>query len=67
MLHDYICRNHYLSFFSFRDIIADMKVGKKQNGRSNARPSSQIRFDEDGQGYTQDRGITGELDAVRTR
>ncbi|XP_051749308.1 28S ribosomal protein S31, mitochondrial [Ctenopharyngodon idella] len=49
------------------DIIADMKVGKRQNGRSNARPSSQIRFDDDGQGYTQDRGITGELDAVRTR
>lgn len=49
------------------DIISDMKVGKRQNGRSNARPSSQIRFDDDGQGYTQDRGITGELDAVRTR
>ncbi|XP_067295185.1 28S ribosomal protein S31, mitochondrial [Pseudorasbora parva] len=48
-------------------IIADMKVGKRQNGRANARPSSQIRFDDDGQGYTQDRGITGELDAVRTR
>lgn len=56
-----------MSLFSFRDIIADMKVGKRQNGRSNARPSSQIRFDDDGQGYTQDKGVTGELDAVRTR
>lgn len=48
-------------------IIADMKVGKRPNGRSNARPTSQIRFDDDGKGYTQDRGITGELDAVRRR
>lgn len=49
------------------DIIADMKVGKRQNGRTNARPTSQIRFDDDGRGYTQDRGITSELDAVRRR
>ncbi|XP_016340595.1 small ribosomal subunit protein mS31 [Sinocyclocheilus anshuiensis] len=48
-------------------IIADMKVGRRTNGRSNARPTSQIRFDDDGKGYTQDRGITGELDAVRRR
>lgn len=49
-------------------IIADMKVGgRKTNGRSSARPTSQIRFDDDGKGYTQDRGITGELDAVRRR
>lgn len=48
-------------------IIADMKVGRRPNGRSNARPASQIRFDDDGKGYTQDRGITGELDAVRRR
>ncbi|XP_052412013.1 28S ribosomal protein S31, mitochondrial [Carassius gibelio] len=48
-------------------IIADMKVGRRTNGRSSARPSSQIRFDDDGKGYTQDRGITGELDAVRRR
>ncbi|XP_035637176.1 28S ribosomal protein S31, mitochondrial isoform X2 [Oncorhynchus keta] len=43
-------------------IIADMKVGKKFNGRQNARPANQIRFDEDGRGYTHDRGITAELD-----
>lgn len=49
------------------DIIADMKVGKRQNSRSNGRPTSQIRFDDDGRGYTQDRGITGELDGVRRR
>ncbi|KAI7813682.1 28S ribosomal protein S31, mitochondrial [Triplophysa rosa] len=49
------------------DIIADMKVGKRQNGRTSARPTSQIRFDDDGRGYTQDRGITSELDAVRRR
>ncbi|KAL2094450.1 hypothetical protein ACEWY4_009169 [Coilia grayii] len=51
------------------NIIADMKVGRRANGRSDAWPSNQIRFDEDGRGYTQDRdrGITGELDAVRRR
>ncbi|XP_041750428.1 28S ribosomal protein S31, mitochondrial [Coregonus clupeaformis] len=43
-------------------IIADMKVGKRPNGRQNARPANQIRFDEDGRGYTHDRGITAELD-----
>lgn len=43
-------------------IIADMKVGKKPNGRQNTRPANQIRFDEDGRGYTHDRGITAELD-----
>ncbi|XP_016413603.1 small ribosomal subunit protein mS31 [Sinocyclocheilus rhinocerous] len=48
-------------------IIADMKVGRRTNGRSNASPTSHIRFDDDGKGYTQDRGITGELDAVRRR
>ncbi|XP_051520747.1 28S ribosomal protein S31, mitochondrial-like [Myxocyprinus asiaticus] len=49
------------------NIIADMKVGKRQNGRTNARPTSQIRFDDDGQGYIQDKGITSKLDAVRKR
>uniref|UniRef100_A0A8C1ME94 Small ribosomal subunit protein mS31 n=1 Tax=Cyprinus carpio TaxID=7962 RepID=A0A8C1ME94_CYPCA len=48
-------------------IISDMKVGKRPNGRSNVRPTSQIRFDDDGKGYTQDRGITSELDGVRRR
>uniref|UniRef100_A0A3P9LRG6 Small ribosomal subunit protein mS31 n=1 Tax=Oryzias latipes TaxID=8090 RepID=A0A3P9LRG6_ORYLA len=47
-------------------IIADMKVGKNSN-RQNAWPSDQIRFDEDGRGYTHDRGITGELAGVRKR
>uniref|UniRef100_A0A1A8N522 Small ribosomal subunit protein mS31 n=2 Tax=Nothobranchius TaxID=28779 RepID=A0A1A8N522_9TELE len=48
------------------DIIADMKVGKKFS-RQNSWPSNQIRFDEDGQGYTHDRGITSELASVRKR
>ncbi|KAF7667377.1 hypothetical protein LDENG_00066810 [Lucifuga dentata] len=47
-------------------IIADMKVGKSVN-RQNARPANQIRFDDDGRGYTYDRGITAELDGVRRR
>uniref|UniRef100_A0A673JHK8 Small ribosomal subunit protein mS31 n=1 Tax=Sinocyclocheilus rhinocerous TaxID=307959 RepID=A0A673JHK8_9TELE len=47
-------------------IIADMKVGKRPNGRSNVRPTSQISFDDDGKGYTQDKGITSEL-GVRRR
>ncbi|XP_038564336.1 28S ribosomal protein S31, mitochondrial [Micropterus salmoides] len=47
-------------------IIADMKVGKNPN-RQNARPANQIRFDEDGRGYTHDRGITAELDGVRRK
>ncbi|KAM4620190.1 small ribosomal subunit protein mS31 [Polymixia lowei] len=47
-------------------IIADMKVGKRPN-RQNARPANQIRFDDDGRGYTHDRGITAELDGVRRR
>uniref|UniRef100_A0A3B3B827 Small ribosomal subunit protein mS31 n=2 Tax=Oryzias melastigma TaxID=30732 RepID=A0A3B3B827_ORYME len=45
-------------------IIADMKVGKNSN-RQNAWPSDQIRFDDDGRGYTHDRGITSELAGVR--
>lgn len=47
-------------------IIADMKVGKNPN-RQNAWPANQIRFDDDGRGYTHDRGITAELDGVRRR
>ncbi|XP_038163102.1 28S ribosomal protein S31, mitochondrial [Cyprinodon tularosa] len=46
------------------DLIADMKVGKKP-ARQNAWPADQIRFDDDGQGYTHDRGITGELANIR--
>ncbi|XP_041948342.1 28S ribosomal protein S31, mitochondrial isoform X4 [Alosa sapidissima] len=52
---------------SISNIIADMKVGRRANGRLDARPSNQIRFDEDGRGYTHDRGITSELDGVRRR
>ncbi|KAF3705955.1 28S ribosomal protein S31, mitochondrial [Channa argus] len=47
-------------------IIADMKVGKNPN-RFKARPTNQIRFDDDGRGYIQDRGITAELNGVRRR
>ncbi|KAK5624149.1 hypothetical protein CRENBAI_002455 [Crenichthys baileyi] len=47
-------------------LIADMKVGKTP-GRQNAWPADQIRFDDDGQGYTRDRGITSELANVRKR
>ncbi|XP_040906741.1 28S ribosomal protein S31, mitochondrial [Toxotes jaculatrix] len=47
-------------------IIADMKVGKKPN-RNSAWSANQIRFDEDGRGYKEDRGITAELDGVKRR
>ncbi|KAK7925541.1 hypothetical protein WMY93_007851 [Mugilogobius chulae] len=47
-------------------IIAEMKIGKNLL-RSSARPANQIRFDDDGRGYTHERGITGELDSVRKR
>ncbi|XP_020778782.1 28S ribosomal protein S31, mitochondrial [Boleophthalmus pectinirostris] len=47
-------------------IIAEMKIGKNPN-RLNARPANQIRFDDDGRGYTHERGIAGELDSVRKR
>ncbi|XP_034540159.1 28S ribosomal protein S31, mitochondrial [Notolabrus celidotus] len=47
-------------------IIADMKVGKSYN-RQSGRPTNQIRFDEDGKGFTEERGITAELEGVRRR
>ncbi|XP_039888782.1 28S ribosomal protein S31, mitochondrial [Simochromis diagramma] len=47
-------------------IIAEMKVGKNPN-RQNAWPADQIRFDDDGRGYTHYRGITSELSGVRKR
>lgn len=50
----------------FRVIIADMKVGKMPN-RQSTWPANQIRFDDDGQGYTHDRGITAESDGVRRK
>ncbi|KAK3527570.1 hypothetical protein QTP86_026908 [Hemibagrus guttatus] len=49
------------------NIIAEMKVGKKPVGRLNSWPANQIRFDDDGRGYTHDRGITGELAEIRRR
>ena len=57
--------NIYTTFFP-RVIIADMKVGKNPN-RQNTRPANQIQFDEDGRGYTHERGVTAELDSVRRR
>ncbi|KAJ7996211.1 hypothetical protein DPEC_G00234700 [Dallia pectoralis] len=43
-------------------IISDMKVGRRPNVRHKARPANPIQFDDDGRGYTHDRGITAELD-----
>lgn len=54
-------------FLIFSNIIADMKVGKHPNARSPNRPANQIRFDDDGRGYTHDRGVVNEFDAVRRR
>ncbi|XP_077360851.1 small ribosomal subunit protein mS31 [Festucalex cinctus] len=45
-------------------IIADMKVRRKSN-RQTLYPADQIRYDDDGQGYTRDRGTAAELDGVR--
>ncbi|XP_063058363.1 28S ribosomal protein S31, mitochondrial [Engraulis encrasicolus] len=39
------------------NLIADMKVGKRAVGRQDAWSTNQIRFDEDGRGFTQERGI----------
>lgn len=47
-------------------IIADMKV-RKNLRRQTAWPANQIRFDDDGQGYTHDSQITSELGDVRRR
>ncbi|XP_026228471.1 28S ribosomal protein S31, mitochondrial [Anabas testudineus] len=47
-------------------IIADMKLGK-HNSRQKPRLDNQIWSDEDGRGYTHERGITAELDGVRKR
>lgn len=51
----------------FRNIISEMKVGKKPVGRTNSWPANQIRFDDDGRGYTHDRSITGELAEIHRR
>ncbi|XP_017287423.1 28S ribosomal protein S31, mitochondrial [Kryptolebias marmoratus] len=47
-------------------IIADMKVGKR-TGRQKAWSSNQIQYDDDGRGYTDVGGITGELANIRKR
>ncbi|XP_056141067.1 28S ribosomal protein S31, mitochondrial [Lampris incognitus] len=47
-------------------IIADMKVGRRPK-RQNAWPANQIQFDDDGRGYTHDRGITAGFDGVNKR
>uniref|UniRef100_A0A8C5EK82 Small ribosomal subunit protein mS31 n=1 Tax=Gouania willdenowi TaxID=441366 RepID=A0A8C5EK82_GOUWI len=44
-------------------IIADMKVGKRA-GRQSSSPAGQILFDDDGRGFTADKGITAELASV---
>ncbi|MEE6472353.1 hypothetical protein FKM82_009586 [Ascaphus truei] len=46
---------------SISNIISDMKIGKRPGSRSPSWHSNQIRFDDDGRGYTHDRGITQEL------
>lgn len=43
-----------------------MKLGK-HNSRQKPRLDNQIWSDEDGRGYTHERGITAELDGVRKR
>uniref|UniRef100_A0A8C5EN47 Small ribosomal subunit protein mS31 n=1 Tax=Gouania willdenowi TaxID=441366 RepID=A0A8C5EN47_GOUWI len=47
-------------------IIADMKVGKRA-GRQSSSPAGQILFDDDGRGFTADKGITAELASVHRR
>ncbi|XP_067889538.1 28S ribosomal protein S31, mitochondrial isoform X2 [Heterodontus francisci] len=49
------------------NIIADMKIGKRPGARAGSRSANQIRFDEDGQGYVPDRGVTSEFNAMRKR
>ncbi|XP_041438555.1 28S ribosomal protein S31, mitochondrial isoform X2 [Xenopus laevis] len=52
---------------SLSNIISDMKVKKHPDVRTSSWHSNQIRFDEDGRGYTHDRGVTQELAGVRRR
>ncbi|XP_035291057.1 28S ribosomal protein S31, mitochondrial [Anguilla anguilla] len=52
---------------SIGSIIADMKVGKRTNFRQNDRPANQIRFDDDGRGYTYDRSLTSESEGAGRR
>ncbi|CAH2224995.1 28S ribosomal S31, mitochondrial [Pelobates cultripes] len=46
------------------NIISEMKIGKRTRSRSAA---NEIRFDDDGQGFTNNRGVTQELNSVRSR
>ena len=52
--------------FHLRNIIADMKVGKRPGPRQNAWSTNQIRFDEDDKS-TLDRGIMADMDGARGR
>ncbi|XP_069747832.1 small ribosomal subunit protein mS31 isoform X2 [Narcine bancroftii] len=49
------------------DLIASMKIGKHSGARSGSRAASQIRFDEDGQGYVPHQGVSREFNALRKR
>ncbi|XP_032878142.1 28S ribosomal protein S31, mitochondrial isoform X1 [Amblyraja radiata] len=49
------------------DIIANMKIGRAAGTRAATRATSQIRFDDDGQGFVHHAGITSELSALRKR
>ncbi|XP_078258980.1 small ribosomal subunit protein mS31 isoform X2 [Rhinoraja longicauda] len=57
------------------DIIANMKIGQGTGAQAGTRTrtrtrtgtASQIRFDDDGQGFVHHRGITSELNALRKR
>ncbi|KAM4796994.1 small ribosomal subunit protein mS31 isoform 2-T2 [Rhinophrynus dorsalis] len=52
---------------SISNIISEMKIGKHPGSRSTSWHSNQIRFDDDGRGYTHDKGVTQELAGVRRR
>ncbi|XP_078513374.1 small ribosomal subunit protein mS31 isoform X2 [Lissotriton helveticus] len=49
------------------NIISEMRIGKSPSVRPGSRPANQIRFDDDGKGYTLNRGITQELAGVKRR
>ncbi|KAM4702175.1 small ribosomal subunit protein mS31 [Discoglossus pictus] len=53
---------------SISNLISDMKIGKHNTSpRTASWRSNQIQFDDDGRGYTHDRGVTHELSGVRRR
>ncbi|XP_069061579.1 small ribosomal subunit protein mS31 isoform X2 [Pleurodeles waltl] len=50
------------------NIISEMRIGKSPLVRPGSRPANQIRFDDDGKGYTlNNRGITQEFAGVKRR